>query len=58
MPDNGLEGLNKSACHACAIVPETSCTHLNTFLDRNLVINYDCGDTLLKGYFNPLLNGD
>jgi len=58
MPDNGLEGLNKSACHACAIVPETSCTHLNTFLDRNLVINSGRGETLLKGYFNPLLRGD
>lgn len=58
LPDNGLEGLNKSACHACAIVPETSCTHLNTFLDRNLVINSGQTESLLKGYFNPLLKGD
>ena len=55
MPENGLEGLNKSACHACAIVPETSCTHLNTLLDRNLVITAGRDEDKIKGFFDLML---
>lgn len=29
--------LNRAACHACALVPETSCTYGNVFLDRTFI---------------------
>jgi hypothetical protein len=38
MPETGLDGLNRSACHACSLVPETSCSHVNSLLDRMLVV--------------------
>ena len=31
------EPLNLAACHACILLPETSCEHLNYFLDRALI---------------------
>ena len=31
------EPLNLAACHACLLMPETTCEHLNYFLDRALV---------------------
>jgi hypothetical protein len=34
----GTYGLNLSACHACALLPETSCEEGNMLLDRALVI--------------------
>lgn len=37
-PGQGTDGLNRGACHACALVPETSCERGNRFLDRGLVI--------------------
>jgi hypothetical protein len=30
----GIEGLNGGACHSCSLLPETSCEHNNTLLDR------------------------
>lgn len=30
----GIDSLNRAACHACALVPETSCEEGNRFLDR------------------------
>ena len=33
----GLNGMNLAACHACALVSETSCIQLNSLLDRGLV---------------------
>lgn len=38
LPETGLDGLNRSACHACSLVPETSCSHVNSLLDRMLVV--------------------
>lgn len=38
-PGQGTDGLNRAACHACALVPETSCERGNRFLDRGLVIS-------------------
>ena len=35
---SGAESLNLAACHACALLPETSCEHFNTLLDRGLLI--------------------
>ena len=34
----GYMGLNRAACHACALLPETSCEQRNSFLDRVLVV--------------------
>ncbi len=34
----GLDSLNYAACHACALLPETSCTMRNCFLDRAALI--------------------
>lgn len=34
----GADGLNLAACHACALLPETSCEEMNTLLDRALLI--------------------
>lgn len=34
----GRDSLNLSACHSCALVPETSCEEFNIFLDRGVVI--------------------
>jgi Domain of unknown function (DUF1998) len=37
-PGQGYKGLNLAACHACSLVPETTCTASNTYLDRMLVV--------------------
>lgn len=34
----GVDGLNLAACHACCLLPETSCEHQNLFLDRALLV--------------------
>ena len=34
----GLNALNRAACHACALLPETSCVYANALLDRSLVV--------------------
>jgi hypothetical protein len=49
----GLHNLNLAACHACSLLPETSCVMSNRLLDRILLI----GDTeeTIKGFFSPLL---
>jgi hypothetical protein len=39
----GPEGLSHSACHACSLVPETSCTMGNVLLDRSMVVDPDFG---------------
>lgn len=35
---SGSGGANLAACHACAMLPETSCEHNNILLDRALLI--------------------
>lgn len=35
---SGVDSLNLAACHACALLPETSCEEYNTLLDRGLLI--------------------
>jgi hypothetical protein len=35
---SGTDGLNLAACHACLLLPETSCEHRNIYLDRVSVI--------------------
>ena len=44
----GLGGLNYAACHACSLLPETSCEFMNIFLDRNLII----GGGNIKGFLD------
>jgi hypothetical protein len=47
----GFGNLNRAACHACALLPETSCETGNTLLDRALVV----GGEHVPGYFEPIV---
>ncbi|MCB8905778.1 MULTISPECIES: DUF1998 domain-containing protein [unclassified Streptomyces] len=47
----GFGNLNRAACHACALLPETSCQTGNTLLDRALVV----GSVHVPGYFADVL---
>ncbi|MDX2853898.1 DUF1998 domain-containing protein [Streptomyces sp. PA03-3a] len=47
----GFDNLNRAACHACALLPETSCETGNTLLDRALVV----GGEHVPGYFEPIV---
>ncbi len=48
----GVDALNLAACHACSLLPETSCEHMNCFLDRALLIGTP--DRRTVGYFADL----
>lgn len=50
----GLYSLNYSACHSCALLPETSCETGNIFLDRASIVG-TLEDKAI-GYFTDLLN--
>lgn len=46
----GRDSLNLAACHACALIPETSCEEFNVFLDRGVVVGtFDMPE---MGFFN------
>ncbi|MEU0434775.1 DUF1998 domain-containing protein [Streptomyces sp. NPDC006290] len=47
----GFGNLNRAACHACALLPETSCETGNTLLDRALVI----GGGQVPGYLESIV---
>ncbi|GAA3956327.1 DUF1998 domain-containing protein [Streptomyces marokkonensis] len=47
----GFGNLNRAACHACALLPETSCETGNTLLDRALVV----GGEHVPGYLEPIV---
>ncbi len=47
----GLGGMNRSACHACSLVAETSCTFSNVLLNRVLVSGD--GRSNGRGYIEP-----
>lgn len=49
----GTRGLNKSACHACTLISETSCSHMNALLDRGLIIGIPGKASL--GFFEDFL---
>lgn len=51
---SGVGSVNLAACHACALLPETSCECLNSFLDRALLIGDDTGT--VPGYFAALVD--
>jgi len=46
---------NRAACHACALVAETSCTEMNGLLDRTLLTGSGESESGLVGYFKELL---
>jgi hypothetical protein len=46
----GLDSLNLAACHACTLLPETSCEERNRFLDRGLL--FGTIDNRELGFFN------
>lgn len=50
----GIQGLNLAACHACTLLPETSCElrNINCFLDRGVVIGTPENPKI--GYFYPI----
>lgn len=47
----GLQGLNRAACHACSLVSETSCVCSNVMLDRAVLVGDDFG---MPGYFGKV----
>lgn len=52
-PGQGYKSLNLAACHACALLPETSCEAANCLLDRAAVVGTP--EERGIGYFSPLL---
>lgn len=52
----GVDALNIAACHACALVSETSCEQRNQLLDRALLIGTP--DAPEIGFFYQFLRGD
>ncbi|MFF8013108.1 DrmB family protein [Streptomyces sp. NPDC007929] len=50
---SGTGGTNMAACHACVMLPETSCEHNNTLLDRALLVGTPENPEL--GYFAGIL---
>lgn len=49
---SGVDSLNLAACHACCLLPETSCEEMNTLLDRGVIVGLPGASEL--GYFNRL----
>ena len=47
----GYDSTNLAACHACSLLPETSCVTGNMLLDRSLVMSVDTGDA---GFFEDV----
>ncbi len=52
----GLGGLNRAACHACALVSETSCVYGNALLDRTLLLGTKGKSEKFEGFFEQLLS--
>ncbi|MFI6941759.1 DrmB family protein [Streptomyces sp. NPDC050418] len=50
---SGTDGTNLAACHACAMLPETSCEHNNMLLDRALLVGTPEEPSL--GFFQDLM---
>jgi hypothetical protein len=48
----GTTGTNLAACHACVMLPETSCEHNNILLDRALLVGTP--DDPALGFFAAL----
>lgn len=54
LPGQGMRGLNKAACHSCALLAETSCISHNALLDRMLLVGKD--EKSNYGFFNPIID--
>jgi hypothetical protein len=52
---SGTSGTNLAACHACVMLPETSCEHNNIILDRGLLVGTPDNPDL--GFFAHILGG-
>jgi hypothetical protein len=52
---SGTGGTNLAACHACVMLPETSCEHNNILLDRALLVGTP--DDPALGFFSHILTG-
>ena len=50
----GVDALNLAACHACALIAETSCERRNMFLDRGMVVG--TMDSPEAGFFHSIAN--
>ncbi|MFJ3618509.1 DrmB family protein [Streptomyces iakyrus] len=51
---SGTDGTNLAACHACVMLPETSCEHNNILLDRALLVGAQ--QDLDLGYFGNVVD--
>jgi MrfA Zn-binding domain len=49
----GIDSLNRAACHACGLLPETSCEEGNRFLDRVALIGTPENSSL--GFFGEIV---
>lgn len=49
----GVDNVNLAACHACVLLPETSCETNNSFLDRAMLVGTPTGT--VPGYFHDLM---
>ncbi|MGX1270221.1 hypothetical protein RKD18_003415 [Streptomyces phaeoluteigriseus] len=52
---SGVGGANLAACHACVMLPETSCEHNNILLDRALLVGTPEEPDL--GFFAEIVTG-
>ncbi|MET3641899.1 hypothetical protein ABIC73_003494 [Prescottella equi] len=52
---SGTDALNLAACHACVLVPETSCELTNTFLDRALLFGTHEEGEEFEGLFSTFV---
>ncbi|MBF5001566.1 DUF1998 domain-containing protein [Nocardia sp. BSTN01] len=52
---SGADALNLAACHACVLVPETSCELNNTYLDRALLFGTHQQDEEFAGLFSAFV---
>ncbi len=55
LPGQGMQGLNRAACHSCALVSETSCISNNMMLDRMTALGTNDEDGGY-GFFAPVLD--
>ena len=53
----GTSGLNFASCHACTLLPETSCTHFNCLLDRASITGLPDSDNIDIAFFKKFITG-
>jgi hypothetical protein len=51
----GSDAMNLAACHACVLVPETSCEKNNSFLDRAVLFGTRDGGNEAAGIFSDFV---